>query len=70
MESIIPLYSQGASIDLDLVRQHAEQRAVPAVLEQRRDGQGQFVSYKDVPPCAKPDAASVRDAVPGRELAK
>jgi hypothetical protein len=49
MEPIIPLYSQGACIDLDLVKEQATQRAVPSSLQQRRDHLGQYVSHTTVP---------------------
>ena len=70
MEPMIPRCSQGALIDQDLLKQEAAQRETPLTLQQRRDEQGQFLSYKDVPPRATPDASSIHDAAPGTGVAK
>jgi hypothetical protein len=60
MEPIIPLYSQGSCVDLDLVKQRAAERAMPSSLLPVRDSQGQFRSYT-TPNLVVPDTANDED---------
>ena len=48
-------FAPRCSISVESLREAAAQRDLAPGLEQRRDGQGQFVSHRDLPDTARRD---------------